>query len=164
MEKIKCTKCNGTGLVSIGPGIRGLERCKACHGLGEHEIRDEFVKEKEFTYSIKHELISAEEKLEIDNNWEDIVHKYTREYMAAKEQALCQYVMKKQQDEIDRLREENKKLENNWNKLRKMIEDSIIALHKAAIDPTAEFIENFKGTFGRVLNMMNEIKESNYGR
>lgn len=29
-----CGVCNGTGLVSIGAGVRGLKRCEACHGTG----------------------------------------------------------------------------------------------------------------------------------
>lgn len=31
---MKCKICNGTGLVGIGPGIRGIKRCDACHGTG----------------------------------------------------------------------------------------------------------------------------------
>lgn len=40
MEKeIKCTHCNGTGFVHIGPGIRGLKNCNACDGLGKRVIK-----------------------------------------------------------------------------------------------------------------------------
>ena len=31
---MKCSVCNGTGLVGIGPGIRGLKRCEVCYGTG----------------------------------------------------------------------------------------------------------------------------------
>lgn len=31
---MKCKMCNGTGFVGIGPGIRGIKRCDACHGTG----------------------------------------------------------------------------------------------------------------------------------
>lgn len=31
---MKCNTCNGTGLVGIGPGIRGLKKCDACNGTG----------------------------------------------------------------------------------------------------------------------------------
>lgn len=31
---MKCSVCNGTGLVGIGQGIRGLKRCEACYGTG----------------------------------------------------------------------------------------------------------------------------------
>lgn len=30
-----CPICNGKGLVSMGPHIRGLKKCTACGGLGE---------------------------------------------------------------------------------------------------------------------------------
>lgn len=39
MVEIKCTHCNGTGFVHIGPGIRGLKNCKACDGLGKRVIK-----------------------------------------------------------------------------------------------------------------------------
>ena len=39
MEEIKCTQCNGTGFVSMGPGIRGLKNCKSCDGLGKRVIK-----------------------------------------------------------------------------------------------------------------------------
>ena len=31
---MKCEVCNGTGMVGIGPGIRGIIKCDACHGTG----------------------------------------------------------------------------------------------------------------------------------
>lgn len=31
---MKCSVCNGTGLVGIGPGIRGLKKCEVCSGTG----------------------------------------------------------------------------------------------------------------------------------
>ena len=31
---MKCKICNGTGMVSIGPGIRGIKKCDAFHGTG----------------------------------------------------------------------------------------------------------------------------------
>jgi len=31
---MKCRICNGTGWVSIGPGIRGIRRCDVCNGTG----------------------------------------------------------------------------------------------------------------------------------
>lgn len=33
-EKVKCTKCNGTGFVTMGDGIRGFEICLDCDGSG----------------------------------------------------------------------------------------------------------------------------------
>lgn len=33
--KMKCQVCNGTGLVGVGPGIRGIKKCDACNGTGE---------------------------------------------------------------------------------------------------------------------------------
>ena len=54
---------------------------------------------------------------------------------------------------------------DNWKKLRHMIEKTIIALNENAKDPTDEFITTSVGTFGRVLNMMDELegKENNNG-
>ena len=43
MKTIECEKCNGTGLVAIGSGIRGLEYCKYCHGLGKHDVKEPTV-------------------------------------------------------------------------------------------------------------------------
>ena len=48
--------------------------------------------------------------------------------------------------------------ENRWQKLRKMIEKTIVALNENAKDPTDEFITTSVGTFGRVLNMMDELE------
>ncbi len=31
---MKCETCNGTGLVAIGLGIRGVKKCDACNGTG----------------------------------------------------------------------------------------------------------------------------------
>lgn len=41
LEYIKCTKCNGTGLVQIGPNIRGLKKCPWCHGTGKRVVKTE---------------------------------------------------------------------------------------------------------------------------
>lgn len=75
-------------------------------------------------YKIETKFISADEMIELDNNWEDIVHKYTREIIAAKEQAFAQYIMKKQQDEIDRLRLECQMLKEENKQLRKELAES----------------------------------------
>lgn len=66
---------------------------------------------------------------------------------------------------LKKLLEENLKHEKNWKDLRKMIEDTIKALYEHAKDPTDEFITTSVGTFGRVLNMMDELegKEDNNG-
>ena len=31
--KSLCMDCNGSGYVSLGPGIRGIKRCPRCNGL-----------------------------------------------------------------------------------------------------------------------------------
>lgn len=31
---MKCKICNGTGIVGIGPGIRGIKKCEVCNGTG----------------------------------------------------------------------------------------------------------------------------------
>lgn len=31
-----CGNCNGTGFVSLGPGIRGIKSCEFCHGTGKN--------------------------------------------------------------------------------------------------------------------------------
>lgn len=31
---MKCKKCNGTGMVGIGNGIRGIKKCDSCNGTG----------------------------------------------------------------------------------------------------------------------------------
>lgn len=33
-SKIKCNKCNGSGFVPIGPGIRGIKKCPECNRTG----------------------------------------------------------------------------------------------------------------------------------
>lgn len=30
-EPIRCKMCNGTGMIPIGPGIRGITKCPACN-------------------------------------------------------------------------------------------------------------------------------------
>lgn len=56
------------------------------------------------------------------------------------------------------LKSKNKNLEHNWKELRNIIEKTIVALHENAKDPTDEFITTSVGTFGRVLNMMDELE------
>ncbi|MDO5546863.1 MAG: hypothetical protein Q4F79_00025 [Eubacteriales bacterium] len=34
---MKCKKCNGTGMVGLGDGIRGIKKCDACNGTGSVE-------------------------------------------------------------------------------------------------------------------------------
>lgn len=51
--------------------------------------------------------------------------------------------------------------EKRWKKLRSMIEDTIVALHETAKDPTDDFITTCAGTFGRILNMMDELEGKN---
>ena len=80
-------------------------------------------------YEIIHEIISAEEKLTLDNNWEDIVRRYTEEIVAAKEQAISQYIMKKQQDEIDKLRKEIADLKEELEESREC-EDPALRAHR----------------------------------
>lgn len=31
----KCKACNGTGIVSLGEGIRGIKKCPYCNGKGK---------------------------------------------------------------------------------------------------------------------------------
>ena len=38
-DKATCKVCGGTGSVPIGPGIRGIKRCDACHGTGKSNIK-----------------------------------------------------------------------------------------------------------------------------
>ncbi len=35
---MKCKICNGTGLVGIGPEIRGLKKCDVCNGTGNVNV------------------------------------------------------------------------------------------------------------------------------
>lgn len=46
----------------------------------------------------------------------------------------------------------------NWNELKKMIEDSTIAINECTKEPNNELNSAIKGTFGRVLNMMQELE------
>lgn len=32
---MKCNKCEGNGIISLGAGIRGITKCPACNGTGE---------------------------------------------------------------------------------------------------------------------------------
>lgn len=123
-------------------------------------------------YTLDCTTISAEEKLTLDNNWEDIVHKYTQEMVAAKEQALSQYIMKKQQDEIDKLRKDidnlvaqrkrNEKsrrkqqkamvrVQNNWNEIKQY-------LAKQIVDSKAGSSEQYY--FNLVYKFMCELEEN----
>jgi hypothetical protein len=47
---------------------------------------------------------------------------------------------------------------DNWEELRRMIEKTIVALNENTKDPTDEFITTIVGTFGRVLNIMDELE------
>ncbi len=61
--------------------------------------------------------------------------------------------------QISAREEEYKKLEDNWNELKKMIEKTIIAINELSKEPDSEFNCTMKGTFGRVLNMMDELEK-----
>lgn len=43
--KIKCKICNGSGIVGIGDGIRGVKKCSECNGKGYINFHSEY-KEK----------------------------------------------------------------------------------------------------------------------
>lgn len=47
---------------------------------------------------------------------------------------------------------------DRWDNLRKMIEDTILAIYKSAENPNNEFTIISTGTLGRVLNMMKELE------
>lgn len=50
------------------------------------------------------------------------------------------------------------RVSDNWEALRKMIQDTITALIENAKDPNDNDIAMICGTFGRVLNMMEELE------
>lgn len=58
----------------------------------------------------------------------------------------------------EELLNERDELQYNWTKLREMIEQTIVALHEHVKDPTDDFVTTSVGTFGRVLNMMDELE------
>lgn len=62
---------------------------------------------------------------------------------------------------FERLQQEKQQLKDNWKKLKTMIQTSIIATEETAKKPDSEFITTIKGTFGRVLNMMQELEGNN---
>lgn len=37
MNKAKCKKCKGKGLIQIDTNIRGLKKCPYCNGTGIHK-------------------------------------------------------------------------------------------------------------------------------
>lgn len=57
----------------------------------------------ETEYKIKLPLITDEELLEIDKNWEYLIDKYLMMTLKEKDQLIAQYVMGKQKGKIERL-------------------------------------------------------------
>ena len=80
--------------------------------------------------------------------WIKIFQKYQQSFRSAdnKEISFCKILKTLDQQQT------------NWNKLKKMIEDSIEAINELVDNPNDEAHTIMKGTFGRVLNMMQELE------
>ena len=108
-------------------------------------------------------LITEEEKILMDNNWNEIVNTYINEFEENKQMAMAQYIMGKQQEEIERLRKEINYLKQEKRKLkqeqRKLKQEK--GKLKAEIHNLKEQIENFipRRRVRRVYKMLKKILE-----
>ena len=62
------------------------------------------MKEEENVCKISMPLISDDEMKQIDNNLDDIVNQATKQFIHDKELAMLQYIIQKQQEEIEEAR------------------------------------------------------------
>lgn len=74
--------------------------------------------EKENTFKISMPLITDEDIRKIDNNFENIVKEFTKSYVKEKDLVLAQYIMKKQQDKLDKLESDTQKLIEKLEKIK----------------------------------------------
>lgn len=81
--------------------------------------------------SVSIPLITDEEIRKIDNNFEFIVKEFTKSFVKEKDLVLAQYIMKKQQDKID-------KLESDKQKLIEKLEEDKETLKKENADGTLQ--------------------------
>lgn len=77
--------------------------------------------------SVSIPLITDEEIRKIDNNFEFIVKEFTKSFVKEKDLVLAQYIMKKQQDKID-------KLESDKQKLIEKLEEDVKSNNKSMTD------------------------------
>ena len=87
------------------------------------------MKEEENVCKISMPLISDDEMKQIDNNLDDIVNQATKQFIHDKELAMLQYIIQKQQEEIEEARN-TKSLHYENKELRKQLKekDKIIDL------------------------------------
>ena len=108
-------------------------------------------------------LLTEEEKILMDNNWNEIVNTYINEFEENKQMAMAQYIMGKQQEEIERLRKEINYLKQEKGKLKqekgKLKQEK--GKLKAEIHNLKEQIENFipRRRVRRVYKMLKKILE-----
>ncbi len=73
----------------------------------------------EEVYKITNMLVTDEDIIDIDKNWQSIVDEYLKVYVREKDQVIAQYIMKKQNEEIERLN-------NIINEIEKMFNHEIL--------------------------------------
>ena len=71
-------------------------------------------------YKITNMLVTDEDRKHIDKNWQSIIDEYIKTFVREKDLVIAQYLMKKQKDEIERLKNGCKELEQQIDDLYKL--------------------------------------------
>lgn len=104
----------------------------------------------EAEYKIKLPLITDEELLEIDRNWQYLVDEYMMMTLKEKDQLIAQYVMQKQKEEIERLNNIINSFEEELEREINIKEEDLKIEHNTYMD--------IKSTLEKVLKRLKELK------
>lgn len=101
--------------------------------------------EENNAFKISMPLITDEDMRKIDNNFENIVKEFTKIYVKEKDLVLAQYVMKKQQDKIDKLESDKQKLIEKLEEAIDFAKTSKDLISKAKIEVLENVLKIQKG-------------------
>lgn len=100
---------------------------------------------KDNTFKISMPLITDEDIRKIDNNFENIVKEFTKSYVKEKDLVLAQYIMKKQQDKLDKLASDKQKLIEKLEEAIDFTKTSKDLTSKAKIEVLENVLKILKG-------------------
>ena len=113
--------------------------------------------EENNAFKISMPLITDEDMRKIDNNFENIVKEFTKSYVKERDLVLAQYVMKKQQDKIDKLESDKQKLIDKLEESNELDKHTVQAYEEMYRNTTEEF---YKKSYKRTIDMANARRET----
>ena len=102
------------------------------------------LKEDDRAIKISMPLLTEKEMLEIDNNFNEIVNKIKNQFIKEKDLAIAQYIINKQQKELQQKESILDKVTDSLDKLDKILKQDGIFGYDVEIRKILEFIEGEK--------------------